>query len=107
MSNFRVTEEMIKEQIVNKTFTTLPSGKVIVCELTLKNGFSVRGEASVVDKENFVQEIGEKISYDDAFNKIWALLGYEMQTKLYKKKLKEKAMPCGTKKGGGKKPPKK
>ena len=89
MSNFRVTEEKIKEQIVNKTFTTLPSGKVIVCELTLKNGFSVRGEASVVDKENFVQEIGEKISYDDAFNKIWPLLGYEMQTKLYKKKLKE------------------
>lgn len=107
MSKFRVTEEKIKEQIVDKTFTILPSGKVIVCELTLKNGFSVRGEASVVDKENFVQEIGEKISYDDAFNKIWPLLGYEMQTKLYKKKLKEKAMHCGTKNGGGKKPPKK
>ena len=107
MSNYRVTEEMIKEQIVDKTFTILPSGKTIVCELTLKNGFSVRGEASVVDKENFDQVIGEKISYDDAFNKIWPLLGYEMQTKLFKEKLKKKTMARGTKKGGGKNHPKK
>ena len=86
MTNYRVTEEMIKEQIVDKTFTTLPSGKTIICELTLKHGFTVRGEASVVDKENFVQEIGEQISYEDAFNKVWPLLGYEMQTKLHNEK---------------------
>lgn len=87
MSNYRVTEDMIKEQIMDKTFTTLPSGKTMICELTLKNGFTVRGEASVVDKENFVQEIGEKISYEDAFNKVWPLLGYEMQTKMYNEKV--------------------
>lgn len=83
MSNYKVTKEMVEEQIVGKTFTTLPSGKKMVCELTLKNGFTVTGEASVVDKENFVQEVGEKISYQRAFDKVWYLLGYEMQTKLY------------------------
>lgn len=83
MSNYKVTKEMIEEQVAGKTFTLLPSGKKMVCELTLKNGFTVTGEAGVVDKENFVQEIGERISYQRALDNIWPLLGYEMQTKLH------------------------
>ena len=55
----------------------------MICELTFKNGFTVTGEAGVVDKENFVQEIGERISYQRALDNIWPLLGYEMQTKLH------------------------
>lgn len=83
MSNYKVTKEMIEEQIVDKTFTLLPSGKKMVCEITLKNGFTVTGEAGVVDKENFVQEIGERLSYQRAFDNIWPLIGYEMQSKLH------------------------
>lgn len=44
----RITPEHIESLIVDKTFTVLPSGKVMVCELMLKNGFSVRGESSVL-----------------------------------------------------------
>ena len=83
MSNYKVTKEMVEEQVVDKTFTLLPSGKKMVCELTLKNGFTVTGEAGVVDKENFVQEIGERLSYQRALDNVWPLLGYEMQSKLY------------------------
>lgn len=78
----RLTPSKIDEVIASKTFTVLPSGKVMVCELTLINGFTVRGEASVVSKENFNQEIGEKISFDNARNKIWELEGYLLQSKL-------------------------
>lgn len=83
MSNYKVTKEMVEEQVVDKTFTLLPSGKKMICELTLKNGFTVTGEAGVVDKENFVQEVGERISYQRALDNVWPLLGYEMQTKLH------------------------
>lgn len=83
MSNYKVTKEMVEEQVVDKTFTLLPSGKKMICELTLKNGFTVTGEAGVVDKENFVQEIGERLSYQRALDNVWPLLGYEMQTKLH------------------------
>jgi len=38
---------------VGSTFVTLESGKCMVCELTLRKGFTVRGEASCVSKENF------------------------------------------------------
>lgn len=83
MSNYKVTKEMVEEQVVDKTFTLLPSGKKMICELTLKNGFTVTGEAGVVDKENFVQEVGERISYQRALDNVCPLLGYEMQTKLH------------------------
>lgn len=83
MSNYKVTKEMVEEQIVDKTFTILPSGKKMVCEITLKNGFTVTGEAGVVNKENFVQEIGEQLSYQSALDNIWPLIGYEMQSKLH------------------------
>ncbi|MCU7371560.1 Gp49 family protein [Paucibacter sp. O1-1] len=65
--------------IVGKTFTTLPSGKVMVCELTLRNGFTVRGESAVVSVANFRQDVGERISYENARDKVWELEGYLLQ----------------------------
>jgi hypothetical protein len=65
--------------IVGETYTTLPSGKAMICELTLKNGFSVRGESACVSKENFNEEIGRKIARENARNKIWELEGYLLQ----------------------------
>jgi Phage protein (N4 Gp49/phage Sf6 gene 66) family len=75
----RISESHIDSVIVGKTFTTLPSGKVMICEITLTNGFTVRGEAAVVNKENFNQEIGERISFGNARQKIWELEGYLLQ----------------------------
>jgi hypothetical protein len=80
----KLTVEDIKKKIVSKTFTTLPSGKCIVCEIMLKNGFSVRGEAAVVDIKNHVQEIGEAIAFENAIKQIWIVEGYLLQEKLYK-----------------------
>jgi hypothetical protein len=80
----KVTMERILGKIVGETYTTLPSGKVLVCELMLENGFSVRGEAAVVSKENFNEEIGRKISKENAINSIWQLEGYLLQEELFK-----------------------
>jgi hypothetical protein len=79
----RITPEHIDSLIVDKTFTVLPSGKVMVCEITLKNGFTVRGEASAVSKENFNEEIGRKVSFDKARAQIWPLEGYRLQENLH------------------------
>lgn len=78
----RLTPSDIDAAIVGETFTTLPSGKVMVCELTLRNGFTVRGEAAIVSKANFNEEIGKKISRENARNKVWELEGYLLQEKL-------------------------
>ena len=77
----RLTPELIDEAIVSHTFTMLPSGKTMVCEITLKNGFTVRGASSVVSPKNFDKELGEKISYADARDKVWQLEAYLLQEK--------------------------
>jgi hypothetical protein len=53
----------------------------MICEITLQNGYTVRGEAACVSPENFDQEIGESVSFKDARNKIWQLEGYLLQEK--------------------------
>jgi len=78
----RLTPALIDSVIVDKTFTVLPSAKVMICELTLQNGFTVRGESATVSKQNFNEEIGKDISYNNARNKIWELEGYLLQQKL-------------------------
>lgn len=81
----RVTPMTIDAVIVGESYTVLPSGKVMVCELTLANGYTVRGEAAVVSKANFNAEIGRTISRTNARNKIWELEGYLLQEKLHAK----------------------
>ena len=78
----RLTPADIDKVIVDETYTVLPSGKVMVCELTLRNGFTVRGESATVSKENFNFEIGKEISRANARNEIWQLEGYLLQDKL-------------------------
>lgn len=79
----RLTPEAIDSVIVEETFTVLPSGKVMVCELTLRNGFTVRGEAATVSKANFDHEIGQRISRENARSKVWEVEGYLLQERLY------------------------
>ena len=78
----RISPSDIDACIVSKTFTTLPSNKVMVCEITLRNGFTVRGEAATISKANFNEEIGQAISFENARNKIWELEGYLLQERL-------------------------
>lgn len=53
------------------------------CVLVLKNGFTVTGESACASPENFNLEIGKRIAYDNARNKIWSLEGYLLKEKLH------------------------
>ena len=52
------------------------------CVLILKNGFTVSGESACASAENFDAEIGRKIARENAVNKVWPLMGYELKSKL-------------------------
>lgn len=55
-----------------------------ICVLKLKNGFMVTGESACASPENFNAEIGKKIAYENAREKIWALEGYVLRNQLSK-----------------------
>ena len=59
------------------------------CILTLENGFTVTGESACASPENFNAEIGKKIAYQNAREKIWILEGYLLKEKLHQAKLDE------------------
>lgn len=75
----KVTIEDVNAEIVDETYTVLPSGRVTVCELTLRNGFTVRGESAVVFIENNVPEFGRQAARTNAVNQIWQLLGFRLR----------------------------
>jgi hypothetical protein len=58
-------------------------GLLTFCVLVLKNGFTVTGQSACADPANYKQDIGQRIARQDAINKIWSLLGYELRTKLH------------------------
>lgn len=87
----RLTPALIDGCIVTKQFHTFEGTCTMVCLLTLKNGFTVTGESACASPENFDQEIGEEIAYDNARDKIWQLEGY-----LLKQALHDSAILIGT-----------
>lgn len=78
----RITPDHIDAQIVAEAYHVFPGTTLTLCALTLKNGFHVVGESAAASPENFDEEIGRKISRDNARNKIWALEGYALRNKL-------------------------
>lgn len=54
------------------------------CVLVLNNGFTVTGESACASPENFDAEIGRKIARQNAEQKIWPLMGYELKERLSK-----------------------
>lgn len=77
-----VTPARIDAVIVSKSFFR-PTGTLTVCVLTLENGFNVTGESACAHPDNYDKDIGEKIAFDNARQKIWALEGYVLKTALF------------------------
>ena len=97
----RVTPADIEENIVSTHYFTAAEGCAGACNMTvspygwvaplnlltfcvlvLRNGFTVTGESACASPENFDAEIGRRIARENAVQKIWPLMGYELRTKL-------------------------
>lgn len=78
----RVTPDDVDMAISNADYYVFPNTTFTVCLLTLQNGFTVLGESACASPENFNAELGRKIAFDNARNKIWPLLGYALKDKL-------------------------
>ena len=70
----KITVEFLNSEIANVEYLR-PVGTLTICIITTKDGFTFTGESACVDPTNFNQEIGEKIAYDNAFNKMWLPYG--------------------------------
>jgi hypothetical protein len=61
----------------------VPLKLLTFCVLVLKNGFTVTGESACVHPDKFDAEIGKKVAFEHAVNKIWPLMGYALKSELH------------------------
>ena len=85
----KVTKEAITAKIKDVQYQRL-SDKLTHCIITLENGFQVTGESACVDPANYDPAIGERIAYENAFDKIWEVEGYLLQEMLHLTREREK-----------------
>lgn len=78
----RITPDMVDATIVGEQYYVFPGTTLTVCCLTLANGFAVTGESACASPDNFDAELGQKIARQNARDKIWALEGYALRSKL-------------------------
>lgn len=89
----RVTKEEIEAAIARVDYHVLPGNdaspgeRVTICQITLQNGFDVRGESACVDPRNFDPEIGQHYAHEDAFKKLWPFFGFMLAEQLHQKVL--------------------
>lgn len=80
----RLTPEQSDGVMVSRQFHVFPGTSVTVCCLELENGYNTVGVSAAASIDNFDEEIGRRLAFDDARDKIWALEGYLLKENLYK-----------------------
>jgi hypothetical protein len=87
----RVTKKDLEDNIVDTEICKFvsKSGQVLRwAVLNTKSGFAVVGKHScAVSAENDDQEIGESIAVENAKERMWELMGYNLHQELYSKKI--------------------
>lgn len=76
-------DDWISKNIMSVFYGVLPSKKTTICEIILKNGFSVVGTSSCVDTRKFDEQLGQKLAFEDAYRKAGELEAYLRQQALY------------------------
>ena len=59
-----------------------PLDRLTFCVLVLRNGFTVTGESACANPDNFDFDIGRRIARENAFDKVWMLMAYELRSRL-------------------------
>jgi hypothetical protein len=77
-----INDDHVDMAIAKVDFHVFPGTTTTVCCLTLRNGWNVTGESACVSPAQFDKDLGERIAYNNARQKIFGLEGYLLKEKL-------------------------
>jgi predicted HAD superfamily Cof-like phosphohydrolase len=77
-----VTLESLKAKVKEQHYHVVPGTTVTLCTLVLENGFAVTGESACASPELFDEELGKRLAYQRAIEKVWPLEGYLLKEQL-------------------------
>ena len=86
MNKNTVTIEQVRENMQDVIVRTLDDfGKPCTyVTVRMKNGFTLRESTTCVDPANYDENIGKEICLEKIEDKVWFLLGYQLQEDLYR-----------------------
>lgn len=86
-----VTIDDVKANMQDVIVRTLVDFDKPTTYVTVKmlNGFTLRESTTCVDPDNYNEEIGKQICLKGLEDKVWLLLGYQLQEEIYKLNNKE------------------
>ncbi|MEE3700053.1 Gp49 family protein [Mannheimia haemolytica] len=82
MTQYKLTPQDLENQIAKTEYQRFGETGMLAV-ITLQNGYTVTGESGCIDPAIFNEEIGQKVAYENAFNKLWQILGYGVKQKWY------------------------
>jgi hypothetical protein len=82
MKSSALTLEDIQNQVKSVTFQKVGE-KTTVCFVTLQNDYEIVTSSASVRPGDYSKELGEKIAYNKAIDRIWELEGYLLQQRLH------------------------
>ena len=83
MEATKLTLDDIQSKIESATYLN-PVGTLTIAILTLTNGYTVTGESACLNPADFDADVGKKIAYENAEEKIWMLEGYLRKEMAYR-----------------------
>lgn len=85
-----IKQEEINDLIASETYTLLPSGRRMVCELILKNGYSILGAGAVLDGDKFDEARSRESARNMALPELYSIVAYNARTRMTEALLKDK-----------------
>lgn len=79
----KLTMGDILDTVLKADYWRLGESTTTICQLTLRNGFTVIGQSACIDPLEFNKSVGEKVAWDNALEKVWELEGYLLQQKRF------------------------
>lgn len=77
-----MSEKDIYAKIVDKQFQLSPSGTMVLCEVTMRNGWRFIGKWAPLSSENFEVEKGKSRALTDAIKQAWDFEAYLLKDKM-------------------------
>ncbi len=72
----KLTKQGIDNKINSISYFRVANTTVTICAIKLTNGFVVTGQSACIDLEQFDEQTGKDLAYENAVDKIWELEGY-------------------------------
>lgn len=73
----KVTQDAITARIAKVDYLVRPNDTTLtICLLTCDNGIVVTGESACIDPAEFNAELGQRIAFKNAVDKLWFPMGF-------------------------------